>query len=82
MGMYIPICGHFAGMDWDKEASNDLKAEITRRGLTYAQVVGRLAGAGVTMTAHAFTKKVNRGGFSHAFFLQCIQILDSGNDPP
>lgn len=67
-------------VNWDKEASNELKSEITRRGLTYAQVVTRLADAGITMTPHAFTKKVNRGGFSHAFFLQCIQILSSRSD--
>ena len=64
-------------MNWDKEAANDLKAEITRRGLTYSQVVTQLAAVGVQMTAHSFTKKVNRGGFSHAFFLQCIEVLDS-----
>ncbi|WP_091472188.1 DUF6471 domain-containing protein [Methylophilus rhizosphaerae] len=67
-------------MNWDKEAANDLKAEITRHGLTYSQVVKLLAEVGVQMTPHAFTKKVNRGGFSHAFFLQCLEILSARND--
>lgn len=66
-------------MNWDKEAANSLKAEITRRGLTYSQVVTRLSAAGVEMTAHSFTKKVNRGGFSHAFFLQCIEALNANS---
>lgn len=83
MGIIIPNNGYISTkMNWDREASNDLKAEITRRGLTYAQVVARLADAGVKMTPHAFTKKVNRGGFSHAFFLKCVQALGSQNVSP
>jgi hypothetical protein len=69
-------------MNWDKKASNDLKAEIARHGLTYSQVVNRLAESGIQMSSHAFTKKINRGGFSHAFFLQCIEILSGWSSSP
>lgn len=79
MGVKIPINGYYQ-MNWDKAASNDLKAVIARRGLTYGQVVDRLADVGVNMSAHAFNKKINRGGFSHSFFLQCLQILDQRQD--
>jgi hypothetical protein len=63
-------------MNWEKEASNSLKAEIVRRGLTYGEVVRLLSAEGIHMTPHAFTKKINRGGFSYAFFLQCLQVFN------
>jgi hypothetical protein len=68
-------------MNWEKEAANNLKAEITRRGLTYAKVVELLRVEGIQMTPHAFTKKINRGGFSYAFFLQCLQIFNAESNP-
>ena len=34
--------------EWEEKAANLLKAEIKRRGLTYAQVVEKLAEIGVT----------------------------------
>jgi DNA (cytosine-5)-methyltransferase 1 len=66
--------------EWDRAAANELKAAIASHGLTYGQVVERLSKVGITMSAHAFGKKVNRGGFSHAFFLQCIKALDQRHD--
>ena len=67
-------------MNWDKAAANELKAAIASHGLTYGQVVERLSKVGVSMSEHAFGKKVNRGGFSHAFFLQCLEILEQRPD--
>lgn len=64
-------------MNWEKEASNSLKAEIVRRGLSYSDVVDLLRTEGIHMTPHAFTKKINRGGFSYAFFLQCLQVFNA-----
>jgi len=60
---------------WEEEASNDLKALIKRAGVTYAELVAALSAEGVEMTAAGLTKKLHRGAFSHAFYLQCAHVL-------
>src|SRR6218665_3756228 len=49
-----------------------LKAELKRRGLTYADLVERLAVHGVTETEANLRNKISRGSFTAAFFLQCL----------
>ncbi len=49
-----------------------LKAELKRRGLTYADLVERLAENGVVESEANLRNKISRGSFTAAFFLQCL----------
>jgi len=49
-----------------------LKAELKRRGMTYADLVERLAQHGVAETEANLRNKISRGSFTAAFFLQCL----------
>lgn len=61
--------------EWEAGASNLLKAAIKRKGLTYAQLVDRLAAEGVVETEAALRNKLSRGTFSAAFLLQCLKAI-------
>ena len=61
--------------EWEAGASNLLKAAIKRRGLTYAQVVERLAAEGVIVNEANLRNKLSRGTFSAVFLLQCLKAI-------
>lgn len=61
--------------EYEARAKNLLKAELKRRGLTYAQLVERLAAIGVHETERNIANKVSRGGFTAAFLLQCFDAI-------
>jgi 3-mercaptopyruvate sulfurtransferase SseA len=52
-----------------------LRAEMARRGITYKQLAAKLAELGVRDTAVNLRDKVARGGFSAAFFVQCLRTM-------
>lgn len=52
-----------------------LKAELKRRGMTYADLVERLAEQGVAETEANLRNKISRGSFTAAFFLQCLVAI-------
>jgi hypothetical protein len=58
--------------DWEALARNMLRAELTRRGLSYARLVEALAAIGVEETEAAVKNKVSRGRFPFVFFLQAM----------
>lgn len=58
--------------DWEAKAANLLKAELKRKGVTYAQLVDRLAAIGVDEKEVNIRNKLSRGKFTAAFFLQCL----------
>jgi len=60
---------------WVNQVKGILRAEMTRRGITYDQLSERLAANGVQETPVNLRNKVARGGFSSAFFVQCLDIL-------
>ena len=61
--------------EWEAGVSNLLKAAIKRKGLTYAQVVERLAAEGVEINEANLRNKLSRGTFSAAFLLQCLKAI-------
>ncbi|MFN4183356.1 MAG: DUF6471 domain-containing protein [Hyphomonas sp.] len=63
--------------DWEEKAANLLKAEIKRQGLTYAQLVEKLAEIGVSEDERNVRNKVSRGKFTAAFLLQCLSAIGS-----
>jgi 3-mercaptopyruvate sulfurtransferase SseA len=52
-----------------------LRAEMARRAITYDQLAVKLAELGVKDTAVNIRNKVARGGFSAAFFVQCLKAI-------
>ena len=52
-----------------------LRAEMARRSVTYEQLAAKLAELGVRDTAVNIRNKVARGGFSAAFFVQCLRAM-------
>lgn len=61
--------------EWEAGASNLLKAAIKRKGLTYAQLIERLAAEGVTESEAGIRNKLSRGTFSAVFLLQCLKAI-------
>jgi hypothetical protein len=61
--------------DWELLAANILKAELKRKGVTYAQLVEKLAGLGISEKEVNVRNKLSRGKFTAAFFLQCVQAI-------
>ncbi len=62
--------------DWEKLATNLLKAELTRRGLNYEDLKIALEKIGIEKNAHNLAKTINLGKFSFAFFLQCAEAVE------
>ncbi|RIJ24771.1 hypothetical protein D1224_09370 [Henriciella barbarensis] len=62
---------------WEDKAANLLKAELKRRGVTYAQLVDRLDAIGVSESERNIRNKVSRGKFTAAFLLQCLEAIDA-----
>lgn len=61
--------------DWEARAANLLKAELKRNGVTYSQLVEKLATLGIDEKEVNVRNKLSRGKFSAAFLLQCLGAL-------
>ena len=61
--------------DWEAKAANLLKSELKRKGVTYAQLVDKLAAIGVDEKEVNVRNKLSRGKFTAAFFLQCMEAI-------
>lgn len=61
--------------DWEMMAANLLKAELKRKGVTYAQLVDKLAAIGVDEKEVNVRNKLSRGKFTAAYLLQCLSAI-------
>ena len=61
--------------DWNKLATNTIKAELARAGVGYEELIRRLSVIGVQESYTGIAAKINRGTFSLIFFLQCMKAL-------
>ena len=61
--------------DYELMAANLLKAELKRKGVTYAQLVDKLAAIGVDEKEANIRNKLSRGKFTAAFLLQCFSAI-------
>ena len=61
--------------EWHDLVKGMLRAEMTRRGITYDQLSAKLAEIGVTEQSKSLRNKVARGGFSAVFFVQCLRAM-------
>lgn len=61
--------------DWEAKARGILRAEMAKKNVTYAQLVGMLESIGVAEDERNLRNKVSRGKFTAAFLLQCLTAL-------
>lgn len=61
--------------DFEALAANLLKAELKRKGVTYAQLVDELARIDVDEKEVNIRNKLSRGKFTAAFLLQCLTAI-------
>ena len=61
--------------EWESKATGLLRAEMTRRNVTYKQLVDKLKEIGVSEEEHNLRNKVARGKFTAAFLLACLDAL-------
>lgn len=60
---------------WDARVKAILKAELKRRGVTYAQLVQKLAAIGVKETEPNIRNKLARGKFTAVFMIQVLSSV-------
>ncbi|MGZ9811022.1 DUF6471 domain-containing protein [Pseudoroseicyclus sp. H15] len=81
--MWRRCCGSGVRSRRDKTAKTDreakaaclLKAELKRKGVTYAQLVERLEAIGISEKEVNVRNKLPRDKFSAAFLLQCLNSI-------
>lgn len=61
--------------DWTAYTKGLLRAEMTRRQITYKGLVEKLAALGISETEANLRNKISRGGFTGAFFVQCLVAM-------
>ena len=63
--------------DYHTLAKNILKGELKRRGISYRELADRLREIGVSENERNLANKISRGGFSAAFFVECMDVIGS-----
>jgi uncharacterized protein DUF6471 len=63
--------------DWEAKAANILKAELKRKGVTYAGLVEKLADIGIQEREANIRNKLSRGKFTAAFMIACMEAIES-----
>lgn len=62
--------------EWEAKASNLLKSELKRKGVTYGQLIERLNAMGIDEKEVNVANKLSRGKFTAAFLLQCLTAIE------
>ena len=60
---------------YEQQAKNILKAELKRRGVTYAQLAKKLSELGAKESERNLANKISRGSFTAAFFMMCMDAI-------
>ena len=61
--------------EWEDRVKGMLKGELKRRGVTYADLVGKLADIGVMDSEPNIRNKISRGKFTAVFLIQCLTAI-------
>lgn len=64
---------------YEERAKNILKAELKRRGITYAQLAEKLKAMGANENERNLANKISRGSFTAAFFMMCMDAIGATN---
>ena len=62
--------------EWETKVKGLLKGELKRRGVTYQQLVEKLAAVGVVDSEPNVRNKLSRGKFTAVFLIQCLEAVD------
>jgi hypothetical protein len=73
------IMADVAGKEWEDKVKGLLKAELKRKGVTYAGLVGKLADIGVMDSEPNIRNKLARGKFTAVFLLQCMEAIGASS---
>jgi hypothetical protein len=61
--------------EYEEKAKNLLKGELKRRGVGYRDLADKLTALGISESERNLANKISRGGFTAAFFLQCLEAV-------
>ena len=61
--------------EWRAKARNLVKAELKRKGVSYAQLAEKLAEMGVHDSERNISNKLSRGSFTAVFLLQAMEAI-------
>ena len=61
--------------DWQARVKAILKAELKRRDIGYRELAGAVDGARHAESERNIANKISRGGFSAAFFVECLVAI-------
>lgn len=64
---------------WESRVKAMLKAELKRRGVTYAGLVEKLAAIGVVDNEPNIRNKLARGKFTAVFLIQCLEAIGASS---
>lgn len=65
--------------EWEDRVKSMLKAELKRKNVTYAQLIGKLADIGVMDSEPNVRNKISRGKFSAVFLIQCLEAIGASS---
>jgi len=65
--------------EWEDRIKGMLKGELKRRGVTYADLVGKLADIGVMDSEPNIRNKISRGKFTAVFLIQCLEAIGASS---
>lgn len=68
-----------AEREWEDKVKGLLKAELKRKGVTYAGLVGKLADIGVMDSEPNIRNKLSRGKFTAVFLIQCLEAIGASS---
>ncbi len=64
---------------YEEKAKNILKAELKRRGITYAELAEKLKSVGAKENERNLANKISRGSFTAAFFMMCMDVIGANS---
>lgn len=62
-------------LNWNEFAKGVLRAQMARKGVSYADLAELLEAEGVKETVANLRNKVSRGSFTAAFLFQCLSVM-------
>ena len=61
--------------EWQDRVKNLLKAELKKKGVSYAQLAEKLTAMGIAENERNISNKLSRGSFTAVFFVQCLVAI-------
>jgi len=61
--------------EWQERVKGLLRAELKRRNVGYRELAEKLTAMGIPETEANIANKISRGGFTAAFFIQCLKAI-------